>query len=131
MSSPTLQPSLQGGHSPLSNQPDEGPAITETLQAEPGTGVSERYNELTNSGTEAGQGFDFSEGAESVDVNVFTPPQSDELRDIGEASFGMPPSLNEDVIGVDNRTRVADTTAYPWRVMCSLLITAADNSNWV
>ena len=131
MSSPTPQPSLQGGHSSLSNQPEEGSAITETLQAEPGTGVSERHNELTNYGTEAGQGFDFSEGAESADVNVFTPPQSDDLRDIGEASFGAPPSLNEDVIGVDNRTRVGDTSAYPWRVMCSLLITAADNSTWV
>jgi V8-like Glu-specific endopeptidase len=120
---------IQNGHSPVSNQPESGPAITETLQAAPSLGSSESSNELTAAGGEGG--FAHAEFAEGEAANVFTPPQSDELRDIGEASFGTPPPQNEDVIGVDNRNRVPNTTLFPWRAMCSLLITAADNSTWV
>jgi V8-like Glu-specific endopeptidase len=49
--------------------------------------------------------------------------------DIGNASFGFGP---ETVHGIDDRRQITDKTAdYPWRVHCSLLITAADNSNWI
>ena len=130
-STATLMPSdTQDGHSAVSNQPEAGSTITQTVQEDPALGYSDRQSPLTERGTEAGQGFDFTE-LESADVNVFSPPRSDELRDIGEASFGTPPPATEDVIGADNRTIVPDTTLYPWRVMCSLLITAADNSTWV
>ena len=119
----------QNGHSPVSNLPESGPAITETLQAAPALCSSELRNPVTADGAEAG--FAVAEFAEGEGANVFTPPESDELRDIGEASFGTPPPQNEDVIGQDNRSPVPDTTLYPWRAMCSLLITAADNSTWV
>lgn len=52
------------------------------------------------------------------------------LRDIGEASFGAPAGA-EAIIGVDDRVRITPATAYPWRAIASLLITAADNSQWI
>jgi glutamyl endopeptidase len=54
------------------------------------------------------------------------------LRDIGEASFGEPPDRHmEAVIGVDDRVQMTATGTYPWRVHCSLRITAADGSQWI
>lgn len=59
------------------------------------------------------------------------------------ASFGDP-SLDEAlhqqqltakvievVIGADDRVRITNTTAYPWRAICSLAIKANDGSNWI
>lgn len=48
--------------------------------------------------------------------------------DIGTASFGF---AMETVHGVDDRVQITATDTYPWRVHCSLLITAADNTNWI
>ena len=61
------------------------------------------------------------------------------LQDIGRASFGEPlvagpnliPAVPFNVLGPDNRERIGDTSAYPWRCHCYLLITAKDNSLWV
>ncbi|MEL6143545.1 MAG: serine protease, partial [Bacteroidota bacterium] len=39
--------------------------------------------------------------------------------------------LEEVVIGKDDRIRVHNTTAYPWRTICSLIITAKDGSRWI
>ncbi len=39
--------------------------------------------------------------------------------------------LQEVIIGADNRVRVFATTSYPWRAICSLRITAQDNSRWI
>ncbi len=60
----------------------------------------------------------------------FTAPDLSGLQDIGVASFGDPPHL-EAVIGIDERVPITNTTQYPWRVNASLLITAADNSQWI
>lgn len=40
-------------------------------------------------------------------------------------------SLLEVVIGTDDRVQIKNTTAYPWRTICSLRITARDGSNWI
>lgn len=37
----------------------------------------------------------------------------------------------EVVIGEDDRVRINNTTTYPWRTICSLLITAKDGSRWI
>jgi glutamyl endopeptidase len=37
----------------------------------------------------------------------------------------------EVVIGADDRVKVNNTTDYPWRAICSLRITAADDSTWI
>lgn len=39
--------------------------------------------------------------------------------------------MAEVVIGADNRVRIMNTGIYPWRAICSLLITAKDNSKWI
>jgi glutamyl endopeptidase len=39
--------------------------------------------------------------------------------------------LTEVVIGTDDRIRINNTTSYPWRTICSLRITAQDNSQWI
>ena len=60
-----------------------------------------------------------------------TAPDTGKLRPIAEASFGPPPPLAETVHGPDNRVKINNTSVYPWRVHASLLITAADNSQWI
>ncbi|WP_396625623.1 trypsin-like serine peptidase [Luteitalea sp.] len=57
-------------------------------------------------------------------------PNTEGLLDIGIASFGVPPQL-EAVIGTDERIRITETTKLPWRLNASLVITAADNSQWI
>lgn len=37
----------------------------------------------------------------------------------------------EVVIGNDDRVQIAQTNIYPWRCICSLLITAADGTSWI
>lgn len=39
--------------------------------------------------------------------------------------------IQEVVIGKDDRKRIANTTKYPWRAICSLRITAKDGTNWI
>jgi V8-like Glu-specific endopeptidase len=55
------------------------------------------------------------------------------LPDIGLASFPPLPGLIqiEAIIGTDDRVQITDTTVYPNRAIASLLITAADGSQWV
>ena len=60
----------------------------------------------------------------------FVVPDLSGLADIGVASFGAPAQL-EAVIGTDERVMIANTSQYPWRLNASLLITAADNSQWI
>lgn len=60
----------------------------------------------------------------------FTVPDLSGLEDIGVASFGAPPQL-EAIIGTDERVQITNTRQYPWRINASLLITAADNSQWI
>ncbi|QQR43433.1 serine protease [Myxococcus xanthus] len=40
-------------------------------------------------------------------------------------------SAPEVVIGPDDRIRITTTTEFPWRAICSLLITAGDGSQWI
>ena len=53
------------------------------------------------------------------------------LQDIAIASFGEPPPLPETVHGPDDRIRIENTSAYPWRAHASLHIVARDNSTWI
>ena len=60
----------------------------------------------------------------------FVAPDLSGLLDVGVASFGAPPQL-ETVLGTDERVQITQTKQFPWRVTASLLITAADNSQWI
>jgi V8-like Glu-specific endopeptidase len=119
-----------GGHTPVTNQPQVAP-ITESQHEEPNVGSLESANKLTGEGLEAIKGFKKTELAEAAAAGIFSPPQIGELTDVGEASFGKPHPVAEIVVGSDDRVRIKDTKAYPFRVECSLLITAADNSRWL
>ncbi|RDV10651.1 endopeptidase [Arthrobacter sp. RT-1] len=123
---------LTNGHTAVSNE-DEDERRTEV-----GEPVSEPPEEGSASGTPAMT----ADGAETVDgvarraelasVDIeWNVPDTSNLHDIGEASFGTPPPLAETVHGPDDRVQITTTSVYPWRVHASLLITAADNSMWI
>jgi glutamyl endopeptidase len=67
---------------------------------------------------------------EAAPADLWTPPTVD-LLDVAIASFGPPPPIAETVHGPDDRVRITNTAAYPWRVHASLVITAQDNSTWI
>lgn len=53
-----------------------------------------------------------------------------------DAIYGAYPELLERaalevIIGADNRTRVQNTTAFPWRAICALRITAANGARFI
>ena len=68
--------------------------------------------------------------AEAAAALILSAPETGSLRDIGEASFG-PPARLESVLGTDERVQITETVKLPWRLSASLLITAADNSQWI
>ena len=140
-----------GEHAPVSNEPDEvGLVEEEELSDPPSEGVDAQANPVSKQGievvpgytpilTEVGRLSDVPESAaaaksqkEIVDqvAGLLIAPDTHGLPDIGEASFGPTPAL-EVVLGIDDRTQIMGTSAYPWRVHASLLITAADNSQWI
>lgn len=121
-----------GPHSPVTNQQQETTQITEKREEEPEVGQAEGYvNKITGEGIEAVEGFKKTELAEAASADLFFPPETGGLPDVGVASFGAPLPIAENVHGIDDRTRITNTKDYPWRVQCSLLITAADNSAWI
>ena len=61
---------------------------------------------------------------------VEAAPDTSTLRPIGEATYG-PAISTESVLGPDTRIQINNTADYPWRVHCSLLITANDGSQWI
>ena len=120
---PVAIPAL-GLHAPITNVPaTESSVLVPRLSlGSPGLG-----NELP---------LDASSVMEAVphivaeSVLELTAPDTSGLADVGVASFGAPAML-ETVLGADERVLINDTTQYPWRITASLLITAADNSQWV
>ncbi len=113
--------------------PETGPAPPESADTDADGGAIEA----------GGDGMESVEGYElptmSTDGDEFGPesagdepdPTLGEYQfDIGNASFGFGP---ETVHGMDDRVQISAprTANYPWRVHCSLLIKAADNSNWI
>jgi glutamyl endopeptidase len=75
---------------------------------------------------------------------AFAALDESELLDAWYASFASPATralvlrqkqeggpLAEVVIGPDDRQQITNVTAYPWRSICSLSITAGDGSRWI
>ncbi|MFI8369989.1 trypsin-like serine peptidase [Streptomyces sp. NPDC085466] len=79
--------------------------------------------------TEDIEGYD-QPGPESLLSGEWTAPSA-VLPDIGQASFGPPPSAAETVHGPDDRVQILNTAMYPWSAHASLLITANDYSSWI
>jgi glutamyl endopeptidase len=119
-----------GGHTSVSNKPEESLRAQEdeffvahSVSEEPSEGKDPKTTKLNTDGTEAVPGH-----KKTQMEAVFTAPDTSKLRDIGEASFGVFP---ETVHLPDDRVQITNTAVYPWRVHASLLITAADNSQWI
>lgn len=118
----------RGPHTPVSNQPEEAAAVRPVSQ-KPSEGPNPRTSPARDDGSENVRDHKVMEFA-TLDFERFTFPQT-ELRDIGEASFGPPPPHEETVHGPDSRVQITNAAVYPWRAHASLLITAADNSQWI
>lgn len=122
-----------GGHTPISNISEEAsafPEITSSASKPPAEGKNPKTVKPRADGAESVKGFKTKLSAEAAQAEIAAPDTSN-LKDIGEASFGPPPPLAETVHGPDDRVRITNTDVYPWRVHASLLITAADGSRWI
>jgi glutamyl endopeptidase len=123
---------LSDGHTAVSNEDDDDRLVDagEPASEGPSKGVDPGSAGEVSDGAEAVEGI--SPRPESVGAAIeWSVPDTSNLRDIGEASFGTPPALAETVHGPDDRVQITNTSVYPWRVHASLLITAADNSAWI
>lgn len=69
------------------------------------------------------------------DFGSETTQQETEMLDAFFASYSelLPQAkmMTEVIIGTDNRVRINPTTAFPWRAICALKITAQNNSTWI
>ena len=119
-----------GGHTPVANKPEESLRaaeadffVSESVSEEPSEGKDPKTIKVKDDGTEDVPGH-----KKTSMEPVTTAPDTSKLRDIGEASFGP---FQETVHLPDDRIQITNTGIYPWRVHCSLLITAADNSKYI
>lgn len=117
------------------------PAIeleTESLEATQAEheSVTNATTEMSNSIMEGTEGsltlvsetmIDTLENVPNADLSVLNEMP---LMDAAVAEFGTSPAT-EVVIGRDDRIRINGTRNYPWRCICSLLITAQDGSRWI
>ena len=122
-------------HASVSNFEEEAASTTKKPTSNPPSeGSDGKAVKPAANGCEALSGFKLMsaesaiEAAAAVDAKA---PDTSSLRDIGEASFGAIEHVIETVHGADNRVKIANPSVYPWRAMASLLITAADNSQWI
>ena len=119
-------------HAPVSNQPEEVTvSIKKAVSKPPAEGIEPKTVKPGADGAEAVVGFHLTKEMAAAMAAVYTAPEKTTLRDIAEASFGPPPPKAETVHGPDNRVKITNTAVYPWRAHASLLITAADNSQWI
>jgi V8-like Glu-specific endopeptidase len=122
-------------HASVSNETEEAASTTKkSVSRPPSEGHDGKGLKPAANGCEAVTGFKLmaAETAEAAAAAVGSKaPDTSKLRDIGEASFGAPGAMVESVIERDDRVRIANTSVYPWRATASLLITAADNSQWI
>jgi len=138
MATKTVKPVKDNPHASTSNEA-EASASPGKLGASkpPSEGVVDKLLKALKAaadGSEAVPGFKLmaaESAAEAGDALATKAPDTSKLKDIGAASFGAPDGLLETVHGVDNRVKINTTNIYPWRVHASLLITAADNSQWI
>lgn len=124
----TPRPAKNDPHAATSNEAEEATVVVKkSVMKAPAEGLNPKSSKPAADGSEAVAGFKLMVAA-SMAADAFTAPDTSKLSDIGAASFGPTP---ETVHGPDNRVKISATGTYPWRVHASLLITAADNSQWI
>jgi glutamyl endopeptidase len=117
-----------GLHTPVSNLAPSEATVSEELVTPGDVGLGDEVLLPPDATEEPVAPRPRELGLESV--SELQAPDIAGLADIGEASFG-PPARLEAVIGSDERVQITETTKLPWRLNASLLITAADNSQWL
>jgi V8-like Glu-specific endopeptidase len=117
-----------GLHTPVSNLAPTEATVSEELVTPGDAGLGDELQLLPGATEENVVRPPRELGLESV--STVEAPDTTGLKDIGVASFGLPAQL-EAVIGTDERIRITETTRLPWRLNASLLIIAADNSQWI
>lgn len=118
----------KGDHAPVSNLDSEDDDETIVLASHPASPGSAKS---AKSPVQQGRENVSAPENRSTRSNVQTAPDTSDLRNIAEASYGPPLPEAETVHGVDDRVRIEKTSNYPWRVHASLLITARDGSRWI
>lgn len=135
MATKVTKPVKENPHAPTTNEVVEAAAGTKRPAAAkpPSEGPNPKSTKLAADGSEAVAGFKLmaTESATESAAAGARAPDTSKLDDIGVASFGDPGGLLETVHGPDNRVQITNTGVYPWRAHASLLITAADNSQWI
>ncbi len=95
----------------------------------PGEGDKEVASKLETESFETATSFE--ESGFDIPALESQPPMDALYASYPELIPKMEAQMREVIIGVDNRVRVFATTSYPWRAICSLKITAQDNSRWI
>ncbi|KAA2238780.1 serine protease [Chitinophaga agrisoli] len=120
-------PQVVSLHTPMTNIVATESTVNALRETIGSAGVGEEQEIDETEGTELVPRIIREMGMVQID---FKAPDTTGLADIGVASF-QPVPLREAIIGTDERIQVKDNRKYPWRASASLLITAADNSQWV
>jgi V8-like Glu-specific endopeptidase len=133
MPAKTKSPKGTGNHTPVQNRPEvlASENNEKSVSEEPSKGINKKATKVAEDGSEAVKGYQPVRVESAAMSELFSAPASEDLRDIGEASFGPPPPTVATVIGADDRVKIANTSILPWRMNASLLITAKDNSTWI
>jgi V8-like Glu-specific endopeptidase len=140
-----------GQHEPVSNEPEAAAdEVGEERSVDPSFGQGGEASQVSDDGLEVvpgytppraemralaatpetGEAADAQRAAIAEVAQQFQAPDTSRLSDIAVASFGEV-DARETVHGTDDRVQIMNTGVYPWRVHASLLITAADNSQWI
>lgn len=120
---------VTGLHTPITNIAPTESTVVATVISEGSTGMGDVVDLAEGAVAES---VTFIEPESAIEGGVErTAPDLTGLADIGAASFGPPPALESIIGATDERVRITNTRQYPWRVSASLLITAADNSQWI
>ena len=132
MATTAKRPKKPNPHTPVSNEPETAEAAPKKPASKPPSeGADAKAVKPKQDGSEAVEGFKLPKVAAEAMAETMRAPATTNLRDIAEATYGPPPPQLETVHGPDNRVRITTTSVYPWRAHASLLITAADGSQWI
>lgn len=132
MATSTQRAKKPNPHTAVSNEPEVAAAAAKKLASKPPSeGSDPKVVKPRQDGSEAVEGFKLLKESAEAMAEVYKAPDKTDLRDIAEATYGPPPPQKETVHGPDNRVRINNTSVYPWRAHASLLITAADGSQWI
>jgi V8-like Glu-specific endopeptidase len=114
------------GHTPTSSggASSTGESSTGTLGG--GTGVTPEVAAKVAS-TEVSPAATFDENA----IDAYWASYGDAATRATVRTRAAHDEVMEVIIGTDDRTQVGNTNEYPWRAIASLLITAANGSQWI